>query len=584
MAVDPSHSFLAASLRSLLKRVSRLEEALTLAETHCRQPASIARMLLRLEDLVPINVDKSVAFQFNVHAAEFIPFSSAHADAAADTQFAGFVRKLVDEMDNNACDCSHLNATNDVSPELFDTEVNELINDPTSSDAPVFTPFPNMAIDPIEPIPVDPLPIPNVPVSPCLRATSTSLSSTFSDQHMDEFNFCLVAYAANNVAKSKLLFDEVFDGIDDVPTPDDFLQISKEQNEYGEVETHVVDDAENVYGSEDVPLPDKFSQISKDVMHLPYEDDGEHYEPDIRVLSAEVLDNDAASFPPDDPAKVFDKEDIPFPDKFLHISKIGEDDGGQYEYNDSETHAIDADTHNFPPHQFIAPDQAGDHATSIDATRLEHVTSSLCATSTSLSSTSSCGRQTSQNIDGKQYDNDVETHAIDADTYTFSPHQLNVPDKAHDSMGSVDNEQDAASDNAVSDEVYSAGARLLAERLRLQLDAKPLDCRISSLRALLQNGAIVCRLANGAGCPVPEAQEVISDLFDIYYDEGNLNDLIDEDEIYSDESNTNDLTDEDMPDLVPVSHDGEYSSDSDAEAIEAGSRMYEAFCKLHESE
>merc|ERR1740115_338964 len=68
-------------------------------------------------------------------------------------------------------------------------------------------------------------------------------------------------------------------------------------------------------------------------------------------------------------AEVFDSEDVPSPDNFIqkraHRSKRtkhmpAQDDGEQYEYGDVETHAIDADTSDFSPHQFIAADEARD--------------------------------------------------------------------------------------------------------------------------------------------------------------------------------------------------------------------------------
>jgi len=55
-------------------------------------------------------------------------------------------------------------------------------------------------------------------------------------------------------------------------------------------------------------------------------------------------------------AEIFDNEDVPSPDNFIcskHMSAVG--DGEQYEYGEVETHAIDADTSDFSPHQFIAP-------------------------------------------------------------------------------------------------------------------------------------------------------------------------------------------------------------------------------------
>ena len=68
-------------------------------------------------------------------------------------------------------------------------------------------------------------------------------------------------------------------------------------------------------------------------------------------------------------AEVFDSEDVPSPDNIIqkntHHSKRSKhmpavDDGEQYEYGDVKTHAIDADTSDFSPHQFIAPDKACD--------------------------------------------------------------------------------------------------------------------------------------------------------------------------------------------------------------------------------
>merc|ERR1719276_118142 len=59
--------------------------------------------------------------------------------------------------------------------------------------------------------------------------------------------------------------------------------------------------------------------------------------------------------------------------------------------------------------------------------------------------------------DGEQYEyGDVETHAIDADTSDFSPHQFIAPDEARDPMGSDDNEQDAASNDAARSKILSA--------------------------------------------------------------------------------------------------------------------------------
>merc|ERR1740138_1753573 len=75
-------------------------------------------------------------------------------------------------------------------------------------------------------------------------------------------------------------------------------------------------------------------------------------------------------------AEVFDSEDVPSPDNFLQISKKikkqhmmprDDDDGSDYEYGDLEAHAIDANTADFSPHQFIAPDEARDPMGSDDS-------------------------------------------------------------------------------------------------------------------------------------------------------------------------------------------------------------------------
>merc|ERR1712048_799966 len=50
---------------------------------------------------------------------------------------------------------------------------------------------------------------------------------------------------------------------------------------------------------------------------------------------------------------------------------------------------------------------------------------------------------------------DVTSHAIDADTADFSPHQFIAPDEARDPMGSDDTEQDAAHNDAERSKILS---------------------------------------------------------------------------------------------------------------------------------
>merc|ERR1712048_929633 len=50
---------------------------------------------------------------------------------------------------------------------------------------------------------------------------------------------------------------------------------------------------------------------------------------------------------------------------------------------------------------------------------------------------------------------DVTSHAIDANTADFSPHQFIAPDEARDPMGSDDTEQDAAHNDAERSKILS---------------------------------------------------------------------------------------------------------------------------------
>jgi tRNA-binding EMAP/Myf-like protein len=179
-------------------------------------------------------------------------------------------------------------------------------------------------------------------------------------------------------------------------------------------------------------------------------------------------------------AEVFDSEDVPSPDNFIqkkakrvkrskHMPH--DDDGEQYEYGDVETHAIDADTSDFSPHQFIAPDEARDpmgsddneqDAASNDAARSKILSAEVfdsedVPSADNFLQISKKTKHMPRDDDGEQYEyGDVETHAIDADTSDFSPHQFIAPDEARDPMGSDDNEQDAASNDAARSKILSA--------------------------------------------------------------------------------------------------------------------------------
>ena len=147
------------------------------------------------------------------------------------------------------------------------------------------------------------------------------------------------------------------------------------------------------------------------------------------------------------------------------------DNGEQYEYGDVETHAIDVDTSDFSPHQFIAPDEARDamgsddneqNAASKDAARAKILSPEVFDSENVPSPDNFIQKRVhllmrSKHMpdvdEGEQYEyGDVETHAIDADTADWSPHQFIAPD----AMGSDDNEQDAANNDAARTKILSA--------------------------------------------------------------------------------------------------------------------------------
>jgi len=277
--------------------------------------------------------------------------------------------------------------------------------------------------------------------------------------------------ANNDAARSKILSAEVFDS-EDVPSPDNFLQIQKvahhskhmpavddgEQYEYGDVETHAIDADTSDFSPHQFIAPDE----ARDAMGS---DDNEQDAANNDAARSKILS-----------AEVFDSEDVPSADNFLQISHRTKhmpavDDGEQYEYGDVETHAIDADTSDFSPHQFIAPDEARDamgsddneqDAANNDAARSKILSAEVfdsedVPSPDNFLQISHRTKHMPAVDDGEQYEyGDVETHAIDADTSDFSPHQFIAPDEARDAMGSDDNEQDAANNDAARSKILSA--------------------------------------------------------------------------------------------------------------------------------
>ena len=197
-----------------------------------------------------------------------------------------------------------------------------------------------------------------------------------------------------------------------------------EEYEYGNVKTHAFSSAD-AFDGEDVPSSVNILQNSKETKRMPHDDDGEQYEhgdvvthavkhmplgKDVQFLRPAKIVDDVHDILSD---AVFENENVPSPHKFLQI---------------------------------IAP--AGARGPMCSDDNEQDPSSSVVARSKIPSA------EVFDNLDapisepedfdyGKQNEyGDVETHAIDADTSNFSPHQLIVPGKAHDSMGSDDNDTD----------------------------------------------------------------------------------------------------------------------------------------------
>lgn len=132
---------------------------------------------------------------------------------------------------------------------------------------------------------------------------------------------------------------------------------------------------------------------------------------------------------------------------------------------DLETHAIDADTSDFFPQQFIGPardtmcNEDNEHdATSNDAAK---ISSAEVFNSEDVPSPNNFRSHKVKHMlhddDGEQYEFCVfETHAINVDTPNVSSHQFIAPDETCDPKGSDDTEQNAASNDAAKSKILSA--------------------------------------------------------------------------------------------------------------------------------
>lgn len=182
----------------------------------------------------------------------------------------------------------------------------------------------------------------------------------------------------------------------------------------------------------------------------------------------------------------FNSEEEPSPDNFLQKwmtrshRHIGDDDGGmeeenQYEVGDVESASGSADTSDYSVHQFIAKDEARDPMGSDDreddAAKNEADRSKILSEDTFDSEDEPSpdnflqrmvkralkrrkGIDDDGDMDEYEY-GDVNAASGDADTSNYGIHQFIAKDEARDSMGSDDDESEAASYEAQRSKILS---------------------------------------------------------------------------------------------------------------------------------
>jgi len=170
--------------------------------------------------------------------------------------------------------------------------------------------------------------------------------------------------------------------------------------------------------------------------------------------------------------ETFDSEDEPAADSFLQKSskRKGLDDEDEFEYGDEESAAGETDNTDYSVHQFLAKDEARDPMGSDDAEEdaernnaerskiLGRETFDAEDTPADDSFLQKRSTKSRQNLDddGDDYEyGDEENAAGETDNTDYSVHQFLVNDEARDPMGSDDNEEDAAQNDAARSKIMS---------------------------------------------------------------------------------------------------------------------------------
>lgn len=227
-------------------------------------------------------------------------------------------------------------------------------------------------------------------------------------------------------AETKVLPAEVYGAFTDISNNDD-----AEQYVHGDVETHALDVDTSDFSPHQFIAPDAGNDIARS-----------------KIFSAEVFDTEKSPSPDNFiqkrasndvakpkilSAKVFDSKDVPSPDNYVPFTRS--DDNEQDATNTAAMSKILSAG-------FF--DSVGSDDNEQDAARNAAAKSKI--------------KHMPHEDDGEQYEcGDTEIYAI-ADTADLSPHQFIASDEVRDPVGSDDNEQDAASDDAAGSKILSAEA------------------------------------------------------------------------------------------------------------------------------
>jgi len=269
----------------------------------------------------------------------------------------------------------------------------------------------------------------------------------------------------NNAERSKILASRTFDA-EDTPAGDSFLQKRSEKKRAGfdDDDSMEYGDEANAAGETDDTDYSVHQFMAKDeARDAMGSDDAEEDVASNNALRSKILAR-----------RTFDSEDTPaadddsfFQKKSQHNKKQPMEDG--MEYGDQENAAGDTDNTDYSVHQFLVKDEARDpmgsddgeeDAAQNDADRSKILSKEAFDSEDEPAADDSFLQKRSKRHrkqpmeDGMEY-GDQEAAAGETDTTDYSVHQFLAKDEARDPMGSDDDEDDAAQNDADRSRILS---------------------------------------------------------------------------------------------------------------------------------